>query len=90
VFFVPPISIVSEPGLIVSAIVASGSSAVRIWSKYATCRLVPRRIFPLSGSMSPRISFSSVVFPQPLGPISPILSPRINRVVKWLISVRPP
>ena len=42
--FLPPgSSTQSAPGLMVSATVFSGSSTSRIWSKYATCTLVPRR-----------------------------------------------
>ena len=72
-----PISIHSLPGLMVSASVASGSSAVahlvEVGDRAGACRgaRVPR-----SGSSSPRISLSSVVLPAPLGPIRPTLSPR--------------
>ena len=70
---------------------ASKSSALRIWSKYATvtfapCRTVPHGLSPGSGCgalagaglafNSPKISFNSVVLPAPLGPSKPILSPR--------------
>ena len=35
--------------------------------------------FPSSGSMTPEISFSSVLLPEPLSPISPMLSPSSRR-----------
>ena len=63
---------------------ASKSSAFRIWSKYATCKLAPRRMLPLSASSSPKIIFRSVVLPAPLGPNKPILSPRSSVAVKSL------
>src|SRR5438270_89922 len=66
----------SEPGLMVSATVASESSAARIWSKYAGWRFAPRRTLPESGASVPRMSLRSVVFPAPLFPIMPMRSPR--------------
>src|SRR5688572_27720152 len=75
--FLPPGSSThSEPGLMVSATVLSGSSTSRIWSKYATWTLVPRRTLPASGASVPRISLMSVVLPAPLGPTRPRRSPR--------------
>ena len=75
-----PISIQSEPGLIVSTTDFSGSSCSRIWSKYATCTFAPSRIVPASGSSWPRISLISVDLPAPFGPISPRRSPRCRRI----------
>ena len=51
---------------------------------------MPRRIFPLSGSNSPRISLSKVVLPAPLGPIKPTLSPRRIVPVKSRMTVFAP
>ncbi len=85
-----PISIHSLPGLMVSASVESSLSPARIWSKYATFICVPSLMVPAVGLSCPRISLSSVVLPQPFGPIRPILSPRSTVVVNLSISVRSP
>ena len=74
----------------VSMSVRSGSSCARIWSKYATCSLVPSFTVPESGGNFPSISFISVVLPTPLGPISAIRSPRITRKSRSRTSVRSP
>ncbi len=73
-----------------SSSVASRSIWSRIWSKYATVCLLPWRTVPLSGASSPRMIFSKVVLPAPLGPIRPILSPRRMVAVKSRITVRCP
>ena len=50
----------------------------------------PRRTVPESGGSVPRISFSSVDLPAPLGPIKPSRSPRMMRSVRSRTSMRPP
>ncbi len=85
-----PISTKSEPGLMVSASVASSSNCSRIWSKQAMFKFVPRSILPLSGSTSPKINLSNVLLPMPFGPNKPIRSPRKIRVLKSLMSVLSP
>ena len=51
--------------------------------------LAPCFTEPLSGANSPRIIFSRVVLPAPLGPIRPTLSPRMMVLLKSWTTVRP-
>ena len=72
----------SAPSATLSNTLRSGSSCSRSWSKYATSSPVPSRIVPESGASSPSSRRSSVVLPEPLGPMSPTRSPRMIVVVK--------
>ena len=47
-------------------------------------------ILPFSGEYSPAITFRSVVFPAPLGPISPSTSPFLTVKVTSFNAVNPP
>ena len=62
--------------------VFSSSRVAFICSKYEASRWVPWRTVPSRGASSPSKSRSTVVFPDPLGPITPNLSPRRIVVVK--------
>ena len=44
-------------------------------------------LFPLVGSISPKINFSNVLLPEPLGPIMPSRSPRRMRVERLRMTV---
>ena len=75
-----PISIQSEPGLIVSATDFSGSSCSRIWSKYATCTFVPSRTVPASGASCAEDQLDAAsTCPRRSAPIRPRRSPRCMR-----------
>ena len=56
--------------------VSSGLSWARSWSNMASWTRAPISTEPTCGTRSPASRRSSVVLPEPLGPMTPMRSPR--------------
>ena len=78
------------PSATLSATDFSKSRAWWYWSKYWTSTLTPTLTLPKLGFISPSKALIKVVLPAPLGPVIPILSPRITVAEKLLTTVCSP
>jgi hypothetical protein len=85
-----PISTHSLPGLIVSASVASSLSRRASGRSTRRSGCVPSLIVPAVGCELAEDQLEQRRLAAPLGPISPILSPRMTVVVKLSTIVRSP